>query len=48
MWTLYKEDIFENDNLVTEEPSKSSELSNLLTDYLISVDAQMLFNFLRN
>ncbi len=43
-----KEDIFENNNLVTKEPSKSNELSNLLTDYLISVDAQMPFNKIKN
>ena len=43
-----KDDIFENNNLVLKENKKRIELSNMLTNYLISVDAQMPFNKLKN
>lgn len=43
-----KDDIFEENNLVSTETLKLSELANLLTKYLISVDAQMPFNKIKN
>ena len=39
-----EKDIFENNNLISVNNSKSEELANVLSEYLKSVDAQMPYN----
>ena len=39
-----EKDIFENENLIFVNNSKSEELANVLSEYLKSVDAQMPYN----
>jgi hypothetical protein len=43
-----EKDIFENNNLISVNNSKSEELANVLSEYLKSVDAQMPYNKITN